>query len=167
MCQCGTISDAIDRLSRSPYSSITARTWQVWLKPHSIPQRPSDLFPSPLYSRSMAVRLSSQQQNSLLITKKIFSNKRESVNVASKSRTREYEPLWDWPWLKLCTANASGKPAKFEIDIYMISVHQARVTSLGYMEKWHFHVDLRWHDYGNIKDRLRVYTYVLIVIFSP
>ena len=33
-------------------------------------KRPSDLFPAPLYSRSMAVRLWSQQQNSLLITKK-------------------------------------------------------------------------------------------------
>ena len=35
--------------------------------------RPSDLFPAPLYTRSMAVWLSSQQQNSLLITKKIRS----------------------------------------------------------------------------------------------
>ena len=38
--------------------------------PQSIPKRPSDLFPVPLYSRSMEVRLSPQQQNSLLKTKK-------------------------------------------------------------------------------------------------
>ena len=36
----------------------------------SIPKRLSDLFPTPLCTRSMALRLSSQQQNSLLITKK-------------------------------------------------------------------------------------------------
>ena len=40
------------------------------LKSQSIPKRPRDLFPAPLHTRSMAVRLSSQQQNSLLITKK-------------------------------------------------------------------------------------------------
>ena len=36
----------------------------------SIPKRPSDLFPAPLYCRSMAAWLSSQQQNSLLIYEK-------------------------------------------------------------------------------------------------
>ena len=46
----------------------------------SIPKQPSDLFPAPLYSRSTAVRLSSQQQNSLLITKEeLFSNKRKNL----------------------------------------------------------------------------------------
>ena len=36
----------------------------------SIPKQPSNLFLAPLYTLSMAIRLSSQQQNSLLITKK-------------------------------------------------------------------------------------------------
>ena len=42
------------------------------VQPQSIPKRPSDLFTAPLYSRSMEVRLSPQQQNSLATREKFW-----------------------------------------------------------------------------------------------
>ena len=61
---------------------------------------------------------------------------------------------------------ASEQRSRYLYDLSPPSTRYCNaVTFLGYMDKWHVHVDLRWNDNENIKDRLRVYTYVMIVIF--
>ena len=61
--------------------------------PQSISKRPSNIFPAPLYTRSMAVRLSSQQQKSLLPLPfgELYLQKLEREYIVSKP---EAPKLW-------------------------------------------------------------------------